>query len=395
MARKSIRPQSEHTILVVDDQEETLISVRNLLEREGHRVLTAESGERALSIYKEHDIHLLLVDYFMPRMNGEQLIREIRGFDPYVQIILQTGYSGQKPPRVMLAELDIQGYHDKADGPERLLLWVEVGLKAFRMIRRLREREQLQGELVANVSHEFRTPLNIIGGYTELLMDEAYGRLPKRALQTVGRVQQATWDLGELVEDFLKYAKTEAGVTNVAPSEVAIAGLVDEIKRFAALLVDGKDIRFLMEYWDAPKTMVTDCVKLKTVLRNLVSNAIKFTEKGSVSMRITLQDTDVCFTVTDTGPGIRHEDLEVIFEPFRQLDGSTTRRYGGIGLGLALSRKLAKLIGGDIEVHSERGTGSTFTLRVPAAATGTRARESLSEGTHVAETAVLPAAPGL
>src|SRR5437867_940315 len=134
MARKLTRSRSGHTILVVDDQEEVLDSLQSLLRREGHEVLTAASAERALEIFKEQDVHLLLVDYFMPRMNGEDLIREIRKFDPYVQIILQTGYSGEKPASKMITELDIQGYHDKADGPENLLLWVRVGLKGYRLI---------------------------------------------------------------------------------------------------------------------------------------------------------------------------------------------------------------------------------------------------------------------
>ncbi len=368
MARKSIRPRTEHTILVVDDQEETLLSVRSLLLREGHQVLTAESGERALPLFKEHDIHLLLVDYFMPRMSGEQLIREVRTFDPFGQIILQTGYSGQKPPRVMLAELDIHGYHDKADGPERLLLWVDVGLKAYRMIRKLRERERLQSELVANVSHEFRTPLNVIGGYTELLLDGAFGPLSKDVAQCVRRVEQATFNLGELVEDFLKYAKIQAGVTNVTTSEQPIDELAAEVERFADQLIDGKDIRFSVDLREAPHSVVTDSVKLRTILRNLVSNACKFTERGSVSVRIAADAGGLRFSVRDTGPGIRHEDLDIIFEPFRQLDGSTTRKHGGIGLGLALCRKLAKFIGGNIEVRSELGIGSTFTLTLPPAA---------------------------
>ena len=124
MARKRQRPRSGCTILVVDDQREALTSVRDLLEREGHQVLTADSGARALEIFKQHEIHLILVDYFMPGMTGEQLIRAIRSFDQYVQIILQTGYAGEKPARVMMAELDIQGYHDKTEGPEKLLLWM-------------------------------------------------------------------------------------------------------------------------------------------------------------------------------------------------------------------------------------------------------------------------------
>jgi two-component system cell cycle response regulator len=153
MARRSARTPTNHTVLVVDDQEETLDSVRGLLEREGHQVLTASSGAEALDVLRSHDVHLIILDYFMPRMTGADLVREIRKFDQGVQIILQTGYAGEKPPRVMLSELEIQGYHNKADEPERLLLWVDVSLKTYRLLRTMRERETLQEELVANCSH--------------------------------------------------------------------------------------------------------------------------------------------------------------------------------------------------------------------------------------------------
>ncbi|MFI5399141.1 MAG: response regulator [Candidatus Binatia bacterium] len=148
MARRSSVPESDQTILIVDDQEETLTSVRGLLEREGHRVLTAECGERALALFKQHEVDLLLVDYVMPRMNGPELVRKIRSLDPFAQIILQTGYSGARPPRTAVADLDIQGYHDKADGPEKLLLWVDIGLKIRRLIKQLRE--QLTGRETAH-----------------------------------------------------------------------------------------------------------------------------------------------------------------------------------------------------------------------------------------------------
>lgn len=366
MPRKSQQPQTGHTILVVDDQEETVISVRRLLEREGHRVLTADCGERALALFKEHDIHLLLVDYFMPRMTGEQLVREIRSFDPYVQIILQTGYSGEKPPRVMLADLDIQGYHDKAEGPEKLLVWVDVGLKAHRLISRLRERERLQRELVANVSHEFRTPLNIIGGYTELLIEGAFGPLPQTVLEPLGTVAAATSNLGDLVMDFLRYAKLEAGVIEISEQPIETAELAHELQRLGLLLLDEKDVRFAVDLGAAPPGLVTDSVKLRTILRNLISNAAKFTATGAIWLRIALQAGALRLAVHDTGTGIRAQDLDVIFEPFRQIDGSSTRKHGGIGLGLALSRKLARLLGGDVEVESEPGVGSVFTLVLPA-----------------------------
>ena len=140
--RRTTAEPSGFTVLVVDDQEETLVSSRLLLEREGHRVLTASSGADALSHFRIQPVDLLIVDYFMPGMSGEDLVREIRKLDEEVQIILQTGYSGEKPPREMLKLLDIQGYHDKSEGPDRLLLWVDVALKAAAQMRRIRDKER-------------------------------------------------------------------------------------------------------------------------------------------------------------------------------------------------------------------------------------------------------------
>jgi signal transduction histidine kinase len=364
MRRKSRGLQSGYTILVVDDQDETLLSVRCLLEREGHRVLTAASGECALELFKANEVHLMLVDYFMPRMTGEQLVREIRAFDPYVQIILQTGYSGEKPPRTMLAELDIQGYHDKAEGPEQLLIWVDTALKAQRQIRDLCQRQRLQSELVANVSHEFRGPLTVISGYTEILLGDGFGAIDgdlKMALQAIGRTASG---LNHLVSDFLNYAKLEAKTLDVARQPISLQELTDELTRLVDAQRGNRALRFEVER-GAVDRVYTDPVKLRTILRNLVSNAIKFTAQGCVSLRIEADDEALLFRVADTGPGIAADAQELIFEPFRQLDGSTTRSYGGVGLGLALSRKLAQLLGGEILLHSQIGAGSTFTLVLP------------------------------
>jgi len=368
VARKRSFPSSEYKILVVDDQQETLESVAILLAREGHTVLTADNGHRALEILESEPVHLMLVDYFMPKMTGEELIREVRKFDPYVQIILQTGYSGEKPPRVMLADLDIQGYHDKADGPERLLLWVDVGLKAYRMIHELRERERVQRELVANVSHEFRTPLNVIGGYADLLLEHRYGDIPAGARQPLQRVQSAAMNLADLLENLLKYAKIEAGAEVVHAATISTTSLTDEIERWVMLLGEGTATKFEVDAKVAPASVVSDRVKVLNILRNLIGNALKFTEFGRVVLRIEDGEGGVRFHVSDTGPGISPEHLRVIFEPFRQVDGSSTRRHGGVGLGLALSSKLAKLLGGRIDVESRVGAGATFTLVIPNAA---------------------------
>jgi signal transduction histidine kinase len=298
-------------------------------------------------------------------MTGGDVVREIRKLDPLVQIILLTGYSGEKPARAMMAELDIQGYHDKADGPEKLLMWVDVGLKAHQTVCSLREREKLHSELVANVSHEFRTPLNVIGGYATLLLDGEFGDLPEGAEGPLRSVSEATTNLTELVADFLNYAKLEARVTEVSAQPIAAQELAQETLRLGRLLVDGRGVEFLVEVDPhVPAMLLADPVKLRTILRNLITNAVKFTTKGSIQVRFERGVGGVRISVSDTGPGIAHDDLAVIFEPFRQLSDPNLRARG-FGLGLALSRKLACVIGATLDVESEIGVGSTFTLVLP------------------------------
>lgn len=138
MARKNARKEGTgRTILLVDDSQEILQSTRTLLEHEGHTIHTADNGRDALDILRRTDIELLLVDYFMPGMTGEEVVNELRKFNRQVQVVLQTGYASERPPREMLARLDIQGYCDKSEGPEHLLLWVDVGLKFAKQVRTL------------------------------------------------------------------------------------------------------------------------------------------------------------------------------------------------------------------------------------------------------------------
>ena len=365
MARRGLRAKSPYTILVVDDQEETLESVRDLLEREGYRVVTAGSGIQALGILKSTEVQIVVVDYLMPRMTGAELVREVRKFDPFVQIILQTGYAGEQPPRKMLAELDIQGYHNKSDEPERLLLWIEVALKTHGLLSSLRDRERMQADLVANCSHEFRTPLNIIIGWAELLLDGDLGELPEEAMRSIRGISQAARSLKDIVVDFLQYAKLDARVPEVECGPVRVEEIAREMERLAALLLDGKPIEFSLSLEEAPAQVYTDAAKLKTIIRNLLSNAVKFTTEGQIAMVVRSGPEGVYFEVQDTGCGIGPDDHELIFEPFRQLDASSTRETGGVGLGLALSRRLARSLGGDLRVESALGRGSLFALVLP------------------------------
>ena len=132
MARKKlVAAQSGRSVLIVDDNEEYLVATAQVVERDGHEVLTAGDAAGGLAILRARDVDLVLVDYLMPGMTGEDFVREMRSFRPTTQVVLQTGYASEHPPRELLRRLDIQGFHDKADGPDKLVLWVEIGLKAW------------------------------------------------------------------------------------------------------------------------------------------------------------------------------------------------------------------------------------------------------------------------
>jgi signal transduction histidine kinase len=360
--KRTVEDASGYTILVVDDQEETLASVQRLLEREGHRVLLAESGQRALELFGQHEVHLLLVDYFMPRMTGEELIAEIRKIDSQVQIVLQTGYSGEKPPREMLQKLDIQGYHDKSEGPDKLLLWVEVAIKSYEQLRRVREAEILKSQLLANISHEFRTPLHIILGYTQILKEDHAPQSSGR--DTLERIHQNAEMLLRLVNDFLGLSDLDAGVTLSHATDVDGETLRAEFERSATILIREKPIRFEWNVVEPLPPVGADPAKLRVIVMNLLSNAVKFTTAGTITVTADVGEDGVCIALRDTGMGIAPEDHERIFEPFRQVDGTSTRTQPGTGIGLPIARKLARLMGGDVTVESKLGEGSTFLVRL-------------------------------
>jgi signal transduction histidine kinase len=358
-------PSDRYTILVVDDDPDALALARTHLERYGHDVLVAGSAEEAISVFLANEVHLLLVDYVMPGMDGAQLVRAIRGFDPFIQIVIQTAHAATRPSQQVLDELDIQGYHDKADGPQRLTAWVTVCLRAYRLIRRLRERERTQRDLLSNLSHEFRTPLNIAHGYVNLLLEAAFGTLPHAAQGPLRAVEQNMRELSDVIDNVLEHTRVESGAAELSLGGVDVAPLLGELARLAGPLLKDKPVKFSVHVEPELPIIQSDTQKLRTILRNLLSNAVKFTRRGTIEVRVRRSGGDLVVTVCDTGIGIAPAQLESLFDPFRQGDGSSTREYGGLGIGLALSRQYARLLGGDLTVESGLGKGSTFTLTIP------------------------------
>jgi HAMP domain-containing protein/signal transduction histidine kinase/ActR/RegA family two-component response regulator len=245
-----------------------------------------------------------------------------------------------------------------------------------------------KSEFLANMSHELRTPLNSLLILAKLLADNAEGNLSPKQVEFAETIHGAGSDLLQLINDILDLSKVEAGKMDVSPTRIALVQLVDYVEAtFRPLTAEkGLDLSVRVSP-ELPATLHTDEQRLLQVLRNLLSNAVKFTDSGSVELVIrpagadvpvaireqlleagSLADADaplIAFSVTDTGIGIAASKMRVIFEAFKQADGTTSRKYGGTGLGLSISREIAQLLGGEIHAQSEPGRGSTFTLYLP------------------------------
>jgi PAS domain S-box-containing protein len=229
---------------------------------------------------------------------------------------------------------------------------------------------QAKSEFLASMSHELRTPLNAIIGYSEMLQEEAEDLHAEKMVPDLERVRLAGKHLLSLINDVLDLSKIEAGKMEVYLEEFSIGEMLEAVAATARPLVEKNGNRFEVEMAPDLGSMRTDSTKLRQILLNLLSNAAKFTEAGAVRLEARRgEGTDMGqylqFRVSDSGIGIAPEKLKQIFEPFTQAGRAVSQKFGGTGLGLALSRRFAYMMGGDIEVESELGKGSTFTVRVP------------------------------
>ncbi len=230
---------------------------------------------------------------------------------------------------------------------------------------------RLKSELLARVSHELRTPMNSINGYSEMLLKTVYGDLNEKQADRIERILRNGRNLLAIIDDLLDISKIDAGHMEL---QITSINLLDELNATIYALesqVAARGLYLRLEAPDELPPVKADSVRLKQIITNLLGNAIKFTRQGGVTVRVQVMDdhgTPTIWTsVIDTGIGIRPEDQQIIFDEFRQADGSTTREFGGTGLGLAITKKLVEMMAGRIWVESEVDKGSTFTFALPAA----------------------------
>jgi CheY-like chemotaxis protein/signal transduction histidine kinase/CHASE3 domain sensor protein len=233
--------------------------------------------------------------------------------------------------------------------------------------RELEQASRYKSDFLANMSHELRTPLNSLLILSKLLGDNPNGNLSQEQVQYATTIQSSGNDLLALINDILDLSKIEAGHLEVRPETIALERLAADIRQVFQPVARDRGLDFDVTIAaDLPATLESDRQRLEQVLKNLLSNAFKFTESGGVRLNIEPADDDrIALVVSDTGIGIAEEQQQSVFEAFRQADGTISRKYGGTGLGLSISRELARLLGANITLASTPGQGSRFTLTMP------------------------------
>lgn len=362
-----------YKILVVDDVESNLNLIRDILSTvPEYRIVSASSGRAAISRAKANYFDLILLDIVMPDIDGLEVCRKLKKYPVTREIPVIFLTADTKDPKTIQRAFLAGGsdYIPKPFSKEELLtrVKIQIDLKINKedLIKAKNAAEMAahaKAVFLANMSHEIRTPMNGIIGMAELLK-----RTPLNTEQKeyVDIITASGENLLTVINDILDFSKIEAG--KIVLESIPFS-LKDEIRNVISILdfqAKKKGINLITEIDDeVPEYVKADPVRLKQVIINLVNNAIKFTDTGSVTLNVSCQEVNkkkriVLFKVIDTGIGISEEGVQRLFKSFSQVDISITRKYGGTGLGLAISKNLVELMNGEIGVESELGHGSTF-----------------------------------
>jgi len=267
------------------------------------------------------------------------------------------------------ARAEAQGLRQELEETNRgvMALYAELDAQAAQ----LREATELKSRFLAYMSHEFRTPINSIRSIARLLIDRIDGPLTAEQERQVNFIQQTAGEFAEMVDDLLDLAKVEAGRVEISPAWFEMVDLFSALRGMFKPVLTNAELNLVFEEPQGIPKLYTDDRKLSQILRNFISNALKFTPRGEVRVSARCHDGQVTFSVADTGIGIAREFHRAIFEDFSQVQSPLQKRLRGTGLGLALSRRLADLLGGAVGVESEPGKGSTFWLTIPVRLDGT------------------------
>lgn len=384
----------QRVALVVDDDGVVRRMISGVLSQAGLTTAEAKNGEEALSAFVQVRPDIVLLDVVMPQMDGFTTCAILRGLPDgeHTPVLMVTGLDDTESIK-RAYEVGATDFISKPLNWEILDHRVRYMLRASQAMADLREKEaenrallidakraaeelrvakeaaeaadRTKTEFLATMSHELRTPLNAILGYTQLFLDGAFDALTPDQTYGLQRIDKNARELLDLIVAVLDVSRLEAGRLPLDFKEVWITELLKEVEAETQEVRAQTSATSVWKVEDGLPLLYSDPGKLKVVIKNLIGNAVKFTEKGSITVDAHSHRGGVEIDVSDTGIGIPSAELPIIFEPFRQLEIAPKHRPGGTGLGLHIVKRLLELLGGTITVESEVGHGSTFHVQVP------------------------------
>lgn len=375
------------TVLIVDDDRVFLDSLEQFLLQRGYHSKVAWDADSALRIIKDFSLDVVVADIVMPGKDGIQLMHEAKTLVPDLDFIFMTGYSYDHS-YVEIINAGAADYITKPFEMMELVARIERIEREKRLVRELRntnsrlkqtveqvnammedisQTSRAKSNLLADISHEIRTPLTGIMGFTDILLAT---QLDPEQTNYARNIRMSGEVILSLINDFLDSAKVEAGRMQLEEIPFDPAGVCYDVCDLIRPRLYGKPVELLCRVEkDVPARLIGDPHRFRQVLLNLMSNAAKFTESGEIELSLAVTRSEqtedtvaVHVSVRDTGIGLSSDNMEAIFEPFRQSRDSVSREYGGTGLGLFLCKKISQMMGGDIQVTSQAGSGSVFSF---------------------------------
>jgi two-component system sensor histidine kinase/response regulator len=398
--------ESVGEILIVDDTPANLQLLFSILTEAGYRVRPAGSGKVGLEAVAAKAPDLILLDIRMPDMDGFEVCQRLKAkeYSREIPVIFVSALDDANG-KVESFRLGAVDYITKPFEPSEILARVKTHLEirniqvsletSNRELRdsreelvrlnsalenrtgelaiardRAEESDRLKSAFLAAMSHELRTPLNSIVGFTGMLRQELDGPLNQEQAKQLGMVETSAKHLLKLINDVLDVSKIEAGAVELLIEPFDVRELVERNMLALQPLAKKKGLTLEVNIEPGVGQISSDSRRVEQILINLVNNAIKFTKEGTVKVSCGIRDNRLVTRATDTGIGIKQEDMAHLFDSFRQLDVGPARNVEGTGLGLSISKKLTEMLGGEIRVESDWGVGSTFTFAIPVNAAG-------------------------
>ncbi len=384
---KVSEPVDRVKILLVDDLDDNLLALEGLLRRDDIEIFKAKAGTEALELMIPHEFAVALIDVQMPGMSGFELAEFMRGVKKTknIPIIFVTAtaqsqsfsFKGYESGAVdfLLKPLDTHAVKSKVN------IFIELYRQKKELKTQLDRITGLVGDLnlarieaerantsktqfLANMSHEIRTPVGAILGFTDLIKNPS--NTPEENRNYAAIVDRNSQQLLRLIDDILDLSKVEAGKMTIENVEFSLVEMLADFNSVMALKAADRGIGFQFETETLiPDLICSDPGRLRQILTNIVGNAIKFTDNGHVELKVGFDNSILKFTIKDTGLGISKDQESRLFQSFSQADTSTTRKFGGTGLGLVLSRRLAETLGGKLElIESKENVGSIFCVEI-------------------------------